>query len=196
MTTFKAAFDNIITKLENNFTVLKNKLTLLSEDVNKKALNTDLTTHTGNTTIHITAEERNSWNSKQNLLTSQQLTNISNVVNKADKSEIPTKVSQLTNDSNYATKDEVSAIASTALKRETVDVLPDISEAQANVIYLVPNESDKTGNIKNEYMLINNAWELLGTSEVDLSGYYKINDLDNELTTMFQNGYNNLTELE
>jgi len=39
---------------------------------------------------------------------------------------------------------------------------------KTNVIYLVPN-SGTAGNIKDEYIYQNNAWELIGTTEVDLS---------------------------
>jgi hypothetical protein len=37
--------------------------------LNAKASSSDLTTHTGNTTIHITADERTKWNAKQDALT-------------------------------------------------------------------------------------------------------------------------------
>lgn len=193
MANFTTAFNNLISKVENNFIYCKNKFTSIISDLGTKALNTDLTTHTGNTTVHITADERLTWNSKQDALTDSQLTNIANVVNKADKSEIPTKVSQLSNDIDYATKSEVNAIASARLRREAVDVLPAVEDAVENTIYLVPNNSSEANNIKDEYLFINGEFELLGTTETDLSNYYTKTGIDNELTDMFNNA--SLTEL-
>lgn len=62
------------------------------------------------------------------------------------------------------------------LKREIVEELPAVGSADANTIYMVPADGsisdpgEKTSHY-NEYMLINGAFELIGTSQVDLSGY-------------------------
>lgn len=62
------------------------------------------------------------------------------------------------------------------LKREIVEALPEVEKADESTIYMVP----QGGSIKdpgtstshyNEYMLINGAFELIGSSQVDLSGY-------------------------
>ena len=62
------------------------------------------------------------------------------------------------------------------LKREIVEELPVVGSADANTIYMVPTDGsisdpgEETSHY-NEYMLINGAFELIGTSQVDLSGY-------------------------
>ena len=62
------------------------------------------------------------------------------------------------------------------LKREIVEELPAVGSADANTIYMVPADGsisdpgEETSHY-NEYMLINGAFELIGTSQVDLSGY-------------------------
>lgn len=62
------------------------------------------------------------------------------------------------------------------LKREIVEDLPAAGSADANTIYMVPADGsisdpgEETSHY-NEYMLINGAFELIGTSQVDLSGY-------------------------
>ena len=62
------------------------------------------------------------------------------------------------------------------LKREIVEELPAVGSADANTIYMVPTDGsisdpgEETSHY-NEYMLINGAFELIGTSQVDLSGY-------------------------
>ena len=63
------------------------------------------------------------------------------------------------------------------LKREIVQQLPEIGSADANTIYMVPQGGGSTEDPGtatshyNEYMLINGAFELVGSSQVDLSGY-------------------------
>lgn len=62
------------------------------------------------------------------------------------------------------------------LKREIVEELPAVGSADANTIYMVPDDGttsdpgEQTSHY-NEYMLINGAFELIGTSQVDLTGY-------------------------
>lgn len=49
------------------------------------AANSKIDAHTGDTTIHVTAAEKSTWNGKQDALTAQQLANIAAVPSKADK---------------------------------------------------------------------------------------------------------------
>ena len=66
------------------------------------------------------------------------------------------------------------------LKKEVVQTLPtqDIDE---NTIYLVPKQTAGTQNVYNEYMYINNEWETIGNTEVDLTNYQT--KTDNNLQT-------------
>ena len=63
------------------------------------------------------------------------------------------------------------------LKRAIVEELPAVGSADANTIYMVPQGDgtvDDPGTATshyNEYMLINGAFELVGSSQVDLTGY-------------------------
>lgn len=61
--------------------------------------------------------------------------------------------------------------SSAGMKRIIVETLPteDIDE---NAIYMVPNGSSQEGNIYDEYMYINSAWEKIGSTKTDLSDYY------------------------
>ncbi len=113
----------------------------------------------------------------------------SNVQNK------PTKLSDFTNDKNFQTDTQVetaitskgyqtasdvsSAIASAianiqGISYSIVESLPGTGEA--GVIYLVSN-SGTNPNIYDEYIYVNNAFEKIGTTEVDLSGYVQNTDL-------------------
>lgn len=53
-----------------------------------------------------------------------------------------------------------------------VDALPDVGVEKT--IYFVPAATTKDKNIYDEYLYINNAWELIGSTQVDLSNYLKI----------------------
>lgn len=110
------------------------------------------------------------------------------LANKADKTEIPTKVSQLTNDSKYITnavndlanyykKSEtytqeevnqlVSAIPKFAIK--VVDALP-TTDISTSTIYLVVSGTESQ-NIYEEWIYTNGAWEKLGSQKTNLTGY-------------------------
>lgn len=49
-----------------------------------------------------------------------------------------------------------------------VEVLPETG--QANIIYLVPN-GEAAPNVKDEFIWLSGAWELIGSTELDLSNY-------------------------
>jgi hypothetical protein len=95
---------------------------------------------------------------------------------------MPTKVSQLTNDSNYQTDAQVNSAIAAAIGRietiefEIVSQLPQTGRAQT--IYLIAN----SGGSHDEYIYINGKWEKIGTTDIDLSGYMKYTDMK-EITT-------------
>lgn len=75
------------------------------------------------------------------------------------------------------TKDQTdSAIAAAVaaaphLKRTIVEQLPDEGEADENTIYMVGTGAGSEDSAYEEYMLINGAFERIGTSDVDLTNY-------------------------
>jgi len=60
----RVAIQRILDNLANLF----NRLGTVETNIGNKANASDLTTHTGNTTVHITATERTTWNAKQGAL--------------------------------------------------------------------------------------------------------------------------------
>lgn len=107
---------------------------------------------------------------------------------KADRTEIP-DVSEFVKKTvddlvNYYKKSEtytqsevnqlIGAIKTTHF--EIVQVLPQTGEE--NVIYLLPTSTSESGNIYEEYIYINGAYELIGTTKVDLSDYYTKEQID------------------
>ncbi len=114
-----------------------------------------------------------------------------------NKPTIPTKTSDLENDSGFITN-TVNDLTNYYLKSETytqsevnnligqiktisievVDTLPTTGED--NKIYLVPKEGS-TGDVYNEYIWVNNTWELIGTTQVDLTGYATEDWVNNQI---------------
>ena len=80
----------------------------------------------------------------------------------------------------YTKKDTDSAIATAIaavdhLSREIVETLPE--NASEKVIYMVRREDGTGQDVYNEYMYINGAWEIIGDTSVDLTGYAKTEDI-------------------
>lgn len=97
---------------------------------------------------------------------------------------VPTKVSDLNNDSDFQTGDEVDAAIAAAIADvtqfdyEVVQTLP--ASGEKGTIYLVSNSGTGT-NIYDEYIWIDGEpsghFELLGTTEMDLSGYVQATEM-------------------
>lgn len=80
----------------------------------------------------------------------------------------------------YTKTDTDSAIAAAIaavdhLSREIVQTLPE--NASENVIYMVLRGDGTGQDVYNEYMYINGAWEIIGDTSVDLTGYAKTEDI-------------------
>jgi hypothetical protein len=108
---------------------------------------------------------------------------------KADSSAIPTNVSELTNDSGYQNATQVNAAIQTAIAGisgvdfQIVASYQDLpATGTKGVIYLVPN-SGTAPDIYDEYIWVTNtttstsAYEKIGTTAVDLSGYVQFTDI-------------------
>lgn len=106
---------------------------------------------------------------------------------------VPTKTSDLTNDSGFQTNTEVSEAITSALgnyynkgetdsaiaaavsaashlKRQIVESLPEADQDE-NTIYMLKKEAAEGQDLYTEYMWINGAWEIIGDTTVDLSNY-------------------------
>lgn len=119
--------------------------------------------------------------------------NSSDVFNKTEtenliNESLPTKTSELTNDSGFITK-AVSDLVNYYKKNETytqteinnlISAIPKFnilvvtslptSNISSTTIYL-KKENEDSGNLYTEYIYTNNAWEILGSQKVDLTGY-------------------------
>lgn len=106
---------------------------------------------------------------------------------------VPKKVTDLSDASSYYTKTEadkkISDAVSGKLKKSVVDALPAVEDADDSTIYLVPNEKTEGDNIRDEYLLIDGKFEIIGSTAVDLSDYVKVSDeaTEEEIENIFKN---------
>ena len=121
----------------------------------------------------VTDTEKNKWNNPPNPdLTDY--TKKAELETKADKNSLPTLLSQLTNDTNFKTEAEIQAMIEkvNSLSVEVVDALPETGKDK--IIYLVKDAKGSGDNNHLEYLWVNGKWELVGSTQVDLSGYAKL----------------------
>lgn len=112
---------------------------------------------------------------------------------------VPTSTSQLVNDSGFITnavdnlinyylksetytKTEVNSLigAITTIDIQVVQQLP-TTDISTHTIYFVPAETSEENNVYDEFVYVNNSWELIGSTKVDLSNYYTKSEANNLL---------------
>ena len=138
--------------------------------------------------------------------------------NKANISDIPTKTSQLTNNSGFITKavnnlDNYYKKSDTYTQEEINDLISALPKFNISVVSSLPTDAispttiylvktaDTTGNLYTEYIYINNTWEELGTQDVNLTGYAttewtttQINNAKQELNETINNSSTDLVD--
>lgn len=118
---------------------------------------------------------------------------VAEILNKPIIPVVPTQVSDFNNDADYQSGAQVSAaIASavsgiTSFEYEIVQALP--QTGRAGTIYLLAN-TGTTPNTYDEYIYVNNAFEKIGSTDIDLSGYVQFTDL---ATVATSGSYNDLS---
>lgn len=75
----------------------------------------------------------------------------------------------------------VSELADAGFNVLVVQELP--TTGDAHTLYFVPSADPKTQNIYDEYLYVNNAWELVGSTAVDMSDYYTKSEIDTSINT-------------
>ena len=130
---------------------------------------------------------------------------INNVILSGNKTTsqlgLPTKTSDLTNDSGFITaavanltyyykksetytQAEINSLISaiSTLTLEVVAELPD-HDISTTTIYLVPKDDPGTEDIYDEYIYVSNSWEKIGSTAADLSNYYTKTQADTLLAS-------------
>ena len=65
----------------------------------------------------------------------------------------------------------------------TIEVVTELpTTGESNVIYLVPKQDTGDNDVFDEYIYVNNDWELIGSTAIDLSGYQPLLTAGNNIT--------------
>ena len=108
-----------------------------------------------------------------------------------DKPTIPSRLSELTNDGNFVTGEEVNQAIATAkaytdekLSKydfiEIVDALP--QTGVPHKIYLEAKTNSQQEDLFDEFIWVNNKWEFMGAKQVGLGDYYTKKEIENKLS--------------
>jgi len=107
------------------------------------------------------------------------------------KITVPTNTNQLTNGAGFQTASDVSTAIADALDDITgitysvVEALP--ATGEAGIIYLIAHTHGER-DVYDEYIWVNNAFEKIGNTDIDLSGYMLTTDMvaitDTEINTI------------
>lgn len=109
--------------------------------------------------------------------------------------KIPMYLSELINDTEYITK-FVDDLQNYYDKKQVNDLITNVSHLKLEVVHILPTENINTttiyllpnGEDYDEYIYINNKWELIGTTKIDLSNYYTKEELNQILANFKPTG--------
>lgn len=135
-------------ELISNTSSLSEAIEIVADKANNSASNSDLE-------LYLTKEDASStYATKEEIPdVSEYITkDVSGLTNYYDKADIDKKITEIK-----------------TLKAVVIEVLPESGET--DTLYLVPNSKEEGNNIKDEYMWINGKWELIGSTEIDLTPY-------------------------
>lgn len=136
----------------------------------------------------ITSENIQSWNNKSEF--------DGNYNTLTNKPTLPVKLSDLTNDSGYITNIADDLLnyykkSDTYSKEEIVELIGNINKLTSEIVESLPTENISTSTIYlikdgdtnnyKQYMYISGAWAQLSDTNIDLSGYAKLTDLDTKV---------------
>lgn len=121
----------------------------------------------------------------------------------AKKDEIPdvsefvtTTVDNLVNyykKSETYTKEEINGLigSTSSINFKVVDSLPETGES--NIIYLVPSSKQEEKNVKDEYIWVDDSWELIGSTKIDLSNYYTRDEVNSTFALKTELAWDTIT---
>lgn len=164
---------------ETEYTDLKQRADALIDDNEAAIENANTAAKNANAAI---ANMENTYAKKDEIPDVSEFitTSVDNLVNYYRKSE------------TYSQEQINSLIGSTTtINFKIVDSLPGTGEN--NLIYLVPSSKQEENNVKDEYIWIDNSWELIGSTKIDLSDYYTKDEVDSTFALKTELAWDTIT---
>ena len=207
-----SALTKRVTTAENNISAADGKLTVIqgegegsikkaAADAQAAAIATAATDATSKANKALTDAKADSATKKTEAIeaAAAETTKQVGAAKTALQAEIDKKANKATTLAGYGiadayTKEEANTAINSAvanahhLKREIVKTLPAVGSANEDTIYMVPDGGDSTAagsnkSVYTEYMLINGAFERIGTSDADLSNYFTKDQVTSAINT-------------
>ncbi len=82
---------------------------------------------------------------------------------------LQTKLNDLPTNAELTAAISAAVANANHLKKEIVQTLPEAANADANTIYMISAADGTTGDAYDEYILINNVFEKIGTTRIDVN---------------------------
>ena len=83
--------------------------------------------------------------------------------------ELRTKLTELPTNAELTTAIANAVANASHLKKEIVESLPEVANADSNTIYMILAADGTTGDVYDEYTLVNNAFEKIGSTRIDVT---------------------------
>lgn len=112
------------------------------------------------------------------IVDSNKIVELRNIINMANES-----LEDYYQKTDTYSKTEVNNLIANRAGFNIVASLP-TTNISPNIIYLVAKQDGDQNNGFDEYIRINNAWEHVGSFDVDLSNYYNKTEVDNLLSSI------------
>lgn len=190
---------SIVEQLEQQISELSDEITTINNIIPTLALKSEIPTKTSQLTndsgfIDKNVNDLTNYTKTNDLSAVATSGDYDDLLNKPAIPTVPTNVSAFNNDVGYITnsvdnllnyykksetftKQEVNDLISaiTTMDLQVVQTLP-TEDISTTTIYLVPKNPAETNNAYDEYIYVSNAWEFIGSTEVDLTDYVKNTD--------------------
>lgn len=204
--------ENDITNIENDIEEINQKIDNNTKDLEEKINQTNADLQSNVTRIDGSINTINENITEVNQKIEQNKTEIDNSITKINQdittitdTTIPEAIKNsiidnLTSDDTTKSlsakqgkvlKEMIDSLVNLQLK--VVEQLPDRGES--NIIYLVKKDGDEN-DTHDEYVYVNGEWELIGTTDIDLSDYYTKSEIDSKVTDLSRRVSANSTSIQ
>lgn len=161
-------------------------ITAISEKID--TVSGDVSTHTANTDIHVTASDKQNWNNKSDFSGSY-----NDLTDKPTIPVVPTNVSDFVNDAGYVTQNDIdAAVSGKADTSDVQNVASDVTTVSGDVNTLSGSVESLTGNVNTISGDVSTLSGKVNTNETILTGHTANTDI--HVTASDKQNWNNKSD--